>query len=211
MKFMTEYPSIINSSKAPRKACVAFEKLDGSNIRVKWTMKQGFTLFGSRTQLIDSTHPHLGKVVGIFNEHFAPVLGPRFKKEFPNQREIIVFGEFLGKDTFAGIHNIDDPTLFFYLIDVMVGHKLRKFLKPKEYLKIVAGLPQAKVVYEGNMNDQLIQDVRNGVYSVNEGVVCKGTETSGAFAGGMWMCKIKTLAYLEKLKLKGMDLAKYGE
>lgn len=28
---MIEYPSIQNSSKAPRKECVAFNKLDGSN------------------------------------------------------------------------------------------------------------------------------------------------------------------------------------
>lgn len=39
---MVEYPSIQNSSKAPRKNCIAFEKLDGSNFRAKWTQKNGF-------------------------------------------------------------------------------------------------------------------------------------------------------------------------
>lgn len=42
---MIEYPEIINSSKAPRLACIAFDKLDGSNIRIKWTQKRGFDLF----------------------------------------------------------------------------------------------------------------------------------------------------------------------
>lgn len=52
---MIEYPSIQNSSKAPRKNCVAFDKLDGSNFRAKWTAKRGFDTFGTRTQLIDET------------------------------------------------------------------------------------------------------------------------------------------------------------
>jgi len=34
----------------------------------------------------------------------------------------------------------------------------------------------------------------------------------GAFEGGIWMCKIKTQAYLDSLKLKfGDDWQKYGE
>jgi hypothetical protein len=38
---MIEYPSMQNSSKAPRKECMVFEKLDGSNFRAKWTEKKG--------------------------------------------------------------------------------------------------------------------------------------------------------------------------
>ena len=63
---MIEYPHIMPSSKAPRQECVAFEKLDGSNIRVKYTNKKGFNLFGSRTQMFDKGHPFLGDAVGIF-------------------------------------------------------------------------------------------------------------------------------------------------
>jgi hypothetical protein len=52
------------------------------------------------------------------------------------------------------------------------------------------------VVYEGKLTGQLIEDVRQGRYKVNQGVVCKG----GAGGSGLWMVKIKTLAYMERLK-----------
>ena len=40
-------------SKAPRKDCYAFDKLDGSNMRAKWTQKKKYHVFGKRKQLID--------------------------------------------------------------------------------------------------------------------------------------------------------------
>lgn len=211
---MIEYPTIINSSKAPRKNCIAFDKLDGSNIRVKWTNNKGFTLFGSRHCLIDNTHPHLGEVVEIFNRDFNNILDNYFRKEkeFRNQREIIVFGEFLGPNSYAGIHNASDKKEF-YVFDVLVGHKNQYFISPQEFVKTIANIVQTpKVVYSGNLNDQFIADVRNNKYNLKEGVICKGTEKSGAFRGKIWMCKIKTQAYLDSLKAKfGAEWEKYAE
>ena len=63
-----EYPSIINSSRAPRKDMFAFEKLDGSNLRVKYTKKKGFIMFGTRTQALDPSHPHLGSGIELFHK-----------------------------------------------------------------------------------------------------------------------------------------------
>jgi hypothetical protein len=51
-------------------------------------------------------------------------------------------------------------------------------------------------VYEGRPTGKFAEDVRLGRYGVAEGVVCKGGE-GGA---DLWMCKIKTYAYLERLK-----------
>jgi hypothetical protein len=211
---MIEYPSILNSSKAPRQPCVAFEKLDGSNIRVKYTQKRGFDLFGSRTQLIDVTHPHLGKVVSIFKRDFQEPLTKIIKKQWPNERELIVFGEFYGDKSFAGIHDVTDPTLRFVMFDILVGHKNQKFLMPQEFVKLFNGVVTIpRVIYEGNLNDQLIQDVRAGKYDVVEGVVCKGTQKTGNARGSVWMAKIKTQAYLDKLlnRFGEEGLKKYGE
>jgi len=36
-------------------------------------------------------------------------------------------------------------------------------------------------------------------YGLKEGVVCKGTQKSGAFRGHIWMAKIKTKEYFDKL------------
>lgn len=56
------------------------------------------------------------------------------------------------------------------------------------------------------------QDVRDNKFNLNEGVICKGHLTKGNFFGKMWMCKIKTQAYLDKLKNRfGDDWEKYAE
>lgn len=211
---MIEYPTILPSSRAPRQSCIAFEKLDGSNIRVKYTQKKGFSLFGSRTQLIDQTHPHLGAICGIFFKDFEAPLTEIIEKNWPDEREVIVFGEFFGDKSFAGWHDLADTTKRFVLFDIMVGHKNRKFILPQEFIKLCQGkVAIPRVVYEGNLNDQFIQSVREGDYGVEEGVVCKGKQRSGAARGGVWMAKIKTEKYLDALFNKfGQDgVAKYGE
>lgn len=210
---MIEYPSIINSAKAPRKKGVAFDKLDGSNFRAKYTQKRGFDVYGTRTQLIDETTPFWAEMVTLFKEHQQEPLTKLFKssKTFRDFREIIVFGEFLGENSFAGRHE-DEPHKIV-TFDVMVGHKVRKFLKPKEFIDEIADVVETpKVVYTGNLNDEFIQDVRDGKYNVKEGVIFKCDEPSGAFCGGVATCKIKTLAYIARLKeVFGADWTKYGE
>lgn len=210
---MTEYPTILASSKAPRKLCIGFEKLDGSNIRVKYTAKRGFELFGSRTQLIDASHPHLGQVVAVFNASFKEPLEKIMKDKFPNEREAIAFGEFFGPNSFAGMH-VESDQKKFVLFDLFIGHKNSKFLLPQEFIKLCADkVETARVVYEGNLSDELIKDVREGKYDVFEGIVCKGREKTGAARGGVWMAKIKTQKYFDTLYSKygqeGLD--KYGE
>ena len=209
---MIEYPSILNSSKAPREHCVAFDKLDGSNIRVKWTKKKGFDLFGSRTMLIDKGHPYLGDVVPIFFDHFAEPLEKIFVDEWPNLREIVVFGEYFGENSFAGWHKLDEPHKFV-LFDVMLGHKNREFVKPLEFIKTFSDVVETpRVIYTGNLTDQFIAEVRANKYNTKEGVICKGTANTGAHRGKMWMCKIKTQEYFDKLKKRfGDDWKKYGE
>jgi len=211
---MIEYPTILPSSKAPRQPCIAFEKYDGSNIRVKYTNKKGFTLFGSRTQMFDKGHPFLGSAVDIFYRDYENPLVDLIEENFPNEREVIVFLEFFGDKSFAGWHDKEDPTKKLILFDIMVGHKNRKFLMPQEFVKLCQGkMTIPRVIYEGNLNDQLIQDVRQGKYDVVEGVVCKGTQKTGAHRGNVWMAKIKTEAYLNKLFNRWGEegVQKYGE
>jgi hypothetical protein len=183
---------------------IAFDKLDGSNIRVKYTAKKGFNLFGSRTQLIDRTHPHLGEAVDVFNNQFAEPLTKVFRDKFPNEREMVVFGEFLGDKSFAGIHVPGDPKRFV-MFDVLVGHKNEKFMLPQDFIKTFEGVvPIPRVFGRMNLTDQFIKDVREGKLDTFEGVMCKGTERSGAFRGGVWMCKVKTQKYFDAI------LARFG-
>ena len=73
---MLEYPSIphVHKSNMIGDTVVIFDKLDGSNFRVKWTPKKGFCLFGTRTQLIDSNTPYWGAIVTLFQETIAAKL-----------------------------------------------------------------------------------------------------------------------------------------
>jgi hypothetical protein len=204
---MIEYPSIIASSKAPRGPMIAFDKLDGSNIRVKYTQKKGFHLFGSRTQMFDHSHPFLAPAIPYFKKHFETPLTKLIEKNYPNEREVIAFFEFFGDQSFAGFHEPGDPTHRLVCIDIMVGHKNRKFLSPQQFIKETTkfNVEIPAVLYEGNLSDQFINDVRGGKFDVVEGVVCKGTLSSGAARGGIWMCKVKTQAYLDRL------FNRYGE
>ena len=224
---MTEYPTIINSSKAPRGHCVGFVKFDGSNFRAKYTQKQGFNLYGSRRELIDESHQFLGEAVTIFKRDYQAILTEKFKKDksLRNEREIVVYGEFFGAKSFAGIHQPDDPKELV-IFDVLVGHKNHWFYTPMDFIEEFQSLVKIPpVLYLGNMNDELIEQVRTGAYTAEfhkqtgnkfklfEGLVCKGTQTRGDFRGKVWMCKIKTNEYFDALRSRWGEegIKKYGE
>lgn len=211
---MIEYPSIPNSSKAPREKCVAFDKLDGSNFRAKWTRKQGFNLFGTRSQLIDESDSFWGQMVTTFKRDCAAQLEDKFKrdKDYRDEREFVVFGEFLGVNSFAGRH-IDTDAKRIVVFDVLRGHKDRKFVSPTDFVKEFQELVEIpNVVYIGNVNQDLIDSVRRNDFNLNEGVICKGTIPTGSAVGGIWSCKIKTQAYFDRLKLRfNNEWTKYAE
>lgn len=202
---MIIYPSIMNSSKAARKQCIAFDKIDGSNFRAKYTSNKsnrGFDLFGSRNELIhESSNNLMSLMPEVFKKHTEADLLDIFKsKAYRHYREIIVFGEFVGERSFAGTHQPND-NYEIVVFDILLGHKERKLVAPRQFIKDFEGVVETPtVIYEGVLNDSFIEDVRQNKYNVQEGVICKGTESSGAFFGGIWQCKIKTNAYLEKLK-----------
>jgi hypothetical protein len=210
---MLEYPSIINSSKAPRSPCIAFNKLDGSNLRLKWNRKNGIVLFGTRTQLFDESHPIFGEAINLIKDKYGKFLNEYFlSKDFQNARECQAFFEFFGPNSFAGNHDPNDKK-DVVLLDILIGHKERYFILPQDFVKLGKYVQIPEIIYEGNLNDEFIKDVREGKYPVYEGVVCKGREKSGAFMGKQWMCKIKTNKYLEDLKTKfgEKEALKYGE
>jgi hypothetical protein len=168
----------------------------------------------------------LGGAVTIFKAKYAPQLEEFFHRDklTRNEREVIVFGEYFGPKSYAGTHQVDDVKNVV-IFDVMVGHKNRRFYKPFDFIDTFQSLVEIPpVLYTGNLTDQFISDVRNGAYTAEfhrltdnkfplfEGVICKGTANTGAFAGNMWQCKIKTQEYLDSLKNKfGNDWEKYGE
>ena len=189
---MKQYPSIEGPNKAPSFPCIAFEKLDGSNLRWEWQRKRGFCKFGTRRRLFDETDPLFYQAIPIFFDEIADYMENLFK-EVRTARGI-VYTEFLGANSFAGNH-VTDEEKYLYVFDIEFYKK--GLVSPRDFLRHMRGAPfrVPRVVYEGNFNTPFIENVRNGHYNVNEGVVAKGT-----VGKQVEMRKVKTLAYLEKLK-----------
>jgi hypothetical protein len=205
---MKDYPSIQSAGYLLAHATgyagrpfVAFDKLDGSNIRAEWDRKKGWHLFGSRRRLLDPSQPLLGQaiqlILGGYGDGLARVLidDPAFR----GCHEAIAYFEFLGPYSFAGQH---DPAVLgvpsnqpfrVVLIDVNV-HK-RGFVSAEQFVERFGHLVIPRVVHRGELTADFVRDVRAGKYGHGEGVILKGGE-----GHDRWMAKVKTTAYLRRLK-----------
>ena len=45
---------------------IAFDKLDGNNMRFEWSKKKGWNLFGTRRMIIDASHKEFGSAISLF-------------------------------------------------------------------------------------------------------------------------------------------------
>lgn len=195
---MKSYPHILGPSKAPHDWCLGFYKYDGSNVRFEWSKKRGWYKFGTRTQLIDEKDQVFGEAIPLFMNTLSEGVEKVLRDRYRERDNAIVFAEFFGEKSFAGVHTPGDPKQVV-LFDVN-PHKMG-IIGPKEFVKNFGHLKSARVVYEGNFNNQLVEDVRQGrIEGLNEGVVCKGGS-----GHDLWMRKIKTLAYMERLKRLYVD------
>ncbi len=201
---MLHYPKMRGSRDCPDGRCVAFEKYDGTNLHWDWDRDFGWHAFGTRRDQFDltpagveefaRTHEHLHEAPALFLSALAEDL-ERVLRDDPGYRaqgSLKVFTEFLGPNSFAGLHKAADPKR---LIPFDVWAEGLGMVGPRQFVDDFGHLAIARVVYEGKLTGKFTEDVRSGKYGVAEGVVCKGG--SGP---GLWMVKVKTYAYLERLK-----------
>lgn len=198
---MFRYPKMPGPGGAKLDRCVAFEKIDGTNLFWEWHREFGWTDLGTRsasyrldpggvTEFI-AKHAGLETAPGLFatlGEQLHPVLAA-----IPGVDHAVAYTELVGPNSFAGMHKTDDPKRLV-LFDLYVPGS--GFVGPWRFLELFAGLPIPNVVYEGKFNGKLTEDVRAGKYPVAEGVVVKG----GSGGADVWMAKVKTNAYLERLR-----------
>lgn len=208
---MLFYPKIPGSHECPTGRCVAFEKYDGTNLHWCWDREHGWHAFGTRReryQLLPddesrfaAEHPELGEAPEVFRRDVAGAVDAilRGNESFGTVGEATIFTEFLGPNSFAGRH-VGDDTKELRLFDVQLDPGERTehegFVGPEAFVQEFGHLPfAARVIYCGPLTGRFADDVREGRYDVAEGVVCKGT------AGReRWVVKIKTNAYLARLK-----------
>jgi len=196
------YPSI-NTSIIDQ-PIIAFDKIDGSNIRVEWSRKTGFMKFGTRKRLLSPEEKPFGEAVDLFMNSYAEDLERIFRKE--RFERTTAFVEFAGPNSFAGFHAEEEHEVT--LFDLHVYKK--GLLPPREFLKLFEDkVRTAPVLFEGKANSDFISSVKDGSLEgmTFEGVVCKGGLDNRRRPIAF---KIKNRAWLEKLKTKyGHDKALY--
>lgn len=199
------YPKIPGSRNTPDGRCIAFEKYDGTNLHWDWDRDFGWHAFGTRRDAFNLTdegieqfterHAHLRQCVEVFRDTLAIGIEDvlRNKPEYQGVPAVQAFTEFLGPNSFAGLHKEDDPKEL-RLFDI--GLDEQGMIGPRQFVTDFGHLNAARVVYEGKLTGKFAEEVRVGKFGVAEGVVCKG----GSGGSELWMVKIKTYAYLERLK-----------
>ena len=181
------------------KACIGFDKLDGSNIRAEWSRKKykkghedlGWYKFGTRRQMMDRTHDQFGNAIDVFLNKYAEDLVRVFcdNKNYSKIESVTIFGEYVGENSFAGLHPDPEDAMDFILFDVNPYKK--GIISPFEFIDNFGHLHIPEIVYEGNYNKQLVYDVRDGKYDVKEGLIVRGLTKKNQ----LWMCKLKTREY----------------
>jgi hypothetical protein len=202
---MLHYPKIPGSGSAPSGRCVAFEKIDGTNLHWCWERDFGWHAFGTRRDEFNLTetgvaafnaaHPGLEEAAPLFLATLAEAMEAVFRGH-PNCAafaSVKAFTEFVGAESFAGAHKPGDPKRLVFFDAWAEGHG---FVAPRQFVTDFGHLPIPRVVYAGKLTGAFLEAVRQGKYGVAEGVVCKG----GTGGADVWMVKVKTYAYLERLK-----------
>lgn len=210
MKIDLIYPKIPENSDKFHGKCIAFEKYDGTNMHWTWNIADGWRFGTRRTQFLLNKsgvndfvkeHSELVNAPQLFNDYWRDNLTMFCSKLHYTPRyynnEFTFFTEFYGPNSFAGGHSAEDAhdeTQELVLIDVAFDGKI---IPPEEFLKRfrLQEYSIARVVYEGKYSGQFAEDVRNGKYNVNEGVVVKGIVD-----GEVFMTKVKTKDYLKRLE-----------
>jgi hypothetical protein len=186
-----EYPSIQTGCIQRFRAHV-FDKTDGSNLRFEWTKKRGWFKYGTRTRLFDESDPVFGSAMELFHNGLAGPIADIAKTQ--RWDKLVVFAEFHGPHSFAGIHLLEDPKI----LTLFDASPLRKgILPPAEFLKLFGDLEIAKFLGIVDWNRDYADQVRRGEV---EGVTFEGVVAKGMVDRKLVMEKAKTRAWVDKVK-----------
>ncbi len=184
---MKHYPSIRQSRK-PFPAYV-FDKLDGSNLRFSWDIRQGWYEYATRTRSLPLDH----KLYKNGYEYFANIYADKIAAIAQQQgwKRLDAFCEFHGDNSFAGRHDLNERQKVT-LIDL--APNTRGFLNPSEFLDLFSQLPLPAYLGQVEWNEEYAEAVRQGLIEgiTFEGVVAKHTTKQR-------MAKAKTQAWIDRI------------
>jgi hypothetical protein len=196
---MKQYDKIEYYNKIPFGLdCIAFDKLDGSNLRFEWGAKKGWYKFGTRNVMIDRTNEQFGIGIDIFLNKYGEKLDNIFRTKYKKVLSFVVFCEFYGDNSFAGQH-LESDSKDVVLFDVNQYQK--GIIDPFEFVDNFGELGIPKIIYKGDFNEELVSDIKNNKYNLSEGVIIKGIKKTKK-SSEVFMAKIKTKEWLNKVKDK---------
>lgn len=180
---------------------IAFDKLDGSNLRFEFSHKRGFYKFGSRNVMIDESNEQFGFAINLFKEKYENGLSEIFKsKAYRNVLSFTCFAELVGNKSAFGQHEFGNDNFNITLFDIAQYKK--GFIQPKQFIKDFEHLGIPKIIYEGNLNKEFVQDIKNNEFNLSEGVICKGIVKTKKGVDNIYSCKIKTNDWFERLRAR---------
>ena len=181
---------------------IAFDKMDGSNLRFEWSKKRGLYKFGSRNVMIDEKHEQFGRGVQIFREKYEDGLAKVFStKAYRDVLSFVCYGEFIGKNSSFGQHDYENDKFDVVLFDI--DRYKKGYIPPREFVDDFGHLGIPDVVYTGNLNRELVARVKANEFGLSEGVICKGKTSTKAGKDSLYYCKIKTDEWFDRLRAKG--------
>lgn len=198
--WVKQYPSILVSTGQSFREFDAyiFAKLDGSNVRAEWTKKKGWSKFGTRTRLVDPTDPVFGTVPALFLENISEGV-ERIARE-ARWEHLVVFCEFYGSSSFAGLHVEDEPKALA-LLDVAANK--RGLLPPRDFVKHFDGkVSTAPFLGTQRWTRGLVDQVRQATYP---GMSFEGVVGKAQIKHELVMAKAKSRGWLDRVA------ALYGE
>lgn len=189
---MKSYPSI------PRKVnfelkYIAFDKLDGSNIRAEWSKKKGFYKFGSRTQLLSEQQTALYPSIDLIKDKYENDVATMFKNM--GQDRGICFFEYFGPNSFAGSHS--DPVEDMDAVLIDVNPYKRGIIPAEEFLEVTQGMHVPDVLHRGILDWDFVDSVKD---STLPGMTLEGVVVKAIGKKHNAMAKIKSRKWLDMLK-----------
>lgn len=181
---------------------ICFFKHDGSNLRFEWGHKHGWFKYGTRNVLIDRFDDKFGEGIDIFLNKYGEDLDKIFRSKYKGVENFVVFGEFVGENSFAGQHVESDKkdVILFDVNRYKIG-----IISPFEFVKNFGQLHIPDIVYEGKYDRKLINDVKLNQLKygeLKEGVVVKGVYKNKNNKEEVIMTKIKTNLWIKKFREK---------
>ncbi len=185
---MLYYPKIAGSRDAPPGRCLAFEKYDGTNLHWDWDRDFGWHSFGTRRDVFDpseagaarftAAHAHLHECVGVFFSTLAEGLEKVFTDQGAYRVSVgyRVFTELFGPNSFAGLHEADDPK---QLVLFDVSAEPDGMIGPQQFIADFGQMLIAGVVYKGKLTGKFAEDVRIRVSTASMKVLAHEVQVVG--------------------------------